>query len=139
MGGEFRFVFYPSHYERSVEFYRHRLGFRVTGGWDRAPGNRGVLFEAAGGIIEILEGPGDPQAPHEAGPPRGGWLAIEVDDVDGAFEQIRSRGVPMVEELEDKPWGLRQYACKDPEGHTWGFGQWIRDVAPEEWGATVGA
>ena len=26
MGGEFRFVFYPSDYERSVEFYRDELG-----------------------------------------------------------------------------------------------------------------
>jgi catechol 2,3-dioxygenase-like lactoylglutathione lyase family enzyme len=116
MGGEFRFVFYPGEYERSVEFYRDRLGLRVTGGWDRAPGDRGVLFEAAGGIIEILEDPGDPQAPHEAGPPRGGWIAIEVDDVDSAYEQANARGLAVEEGLEDKPWGHRAFAVRDPDG-----------------------
>jgi catechol 2,3-dioxygenase-like lactoylglutathione lyase family enzyme len=116
MGGEFRFVFYPSDYERSVEFYRDRLGLRVTGGWDRAPGDRGVLFEAAGGIIEILEGPGDPHAPHESGPPQGGWIAIEVDNVDHAYEQANARGLPIDEGLEDKPWGHRSFAVRDPDG-----------------------
>jgi catechol 2,3-dioxygenase-like lactoylglutathione lyase family enzyme len=116
MGGEFRFVFYPSNYERSLEFYRDELGLRVSGGWDRAPGDRGALLEAAGGIIEILEGPGDPHAPHEAGPPRGGWIAIEVDDVDRAYQQAAARGVAMDEGLEDKPWGHRSFAVRDPDG-----------------------
>src|SRR5437867_8739212 len=107
MGGEFRFVFYPGDYERSVEFYRDELGLRLVGGWDRGPGDRGALIGAAGGIVEIMEGPGDPQAPHEAGPPRGAWIAIEVDDVDLSFEQIRGRRVRIAEELEDKSWGHR--------------------------------
>ena len=116
MGGEFRFVFYPSDYERSVEFYRDELGLRVTGGWDRAPGDRGALLEAAGGIVELLEGPGADDAPHEAGPPRGAWIAIEVDDVDRAFEQLRARRMRIAEELDDKPWGHRSFAVRDPDG-----------------------
>ena len=116
MGGEFRFVFYPSDYERAVEFYRDELGLRMTGGWDRVPGDRGALFQAAGGIIEILERPGAGEAPHEAGPPRGGWLAIQVDDVDVAYDQVRFRGLAIEEGVEDKPWGHRSFAVRDPDG-----------------------
>ncbi len=116
MGGEFRFVFYPTDYERSVEFYRDELGLRLSGGWDRGPGDRGALIQAAGGIVEIMEGPGDPHAPHEAGPPHGSWIAIEVDDVDAAFDQVRARRIRIDEELEDKPWGHRSFAVRDPDG-----------------------
>jgi len=76
-------------------------------------------------FIELSDGP------HNAG------LLVIVDDVDDHYANAQAHGAEITEPLEDKPWGLRQYACKDPHGHTWGFGQWIRDVPPQEWGATL--
>jgi uncharacterized glyoxalase superfamily protein PhnB len=76
-------------------------------------------------FIELSDGP------HNAG------LLVIVDDVDDHYANAQARGAEITSPLEDKPWGLRQYACKDHAGHQWGFGQWIRDVPPEEWGATV--
>src|SRR5213083_44536 len=98
MGGEFRFVFYPTDYERTVAFYRDAIGLPVTGGWERGDGDRGTLFEAAGGIVEVLEAPGADDAPHESGPPSGGWISIEVKGVDVAYEQIRERAVQIAED-----------------------------------------
>jgi len=69
--------------------------------------------------------------------PQNAGLLVIVDDVDEHFANAKARGAEITSEPEDKPWGLRQYGCKDPDGHNWGFGQWIRDVPPEEWGATV--
>ena|SRR5438309_1223795 len=116
MSGEFRFVFYPSDYERAVEFYRDELGLSAVGGWDRGDGDRGILLQAASGIVELLEGPGAEDAPHEAGPPRGAWIAIEVENADGAYQNARGRGLAVEEGLEDKPWGHRSFAVRDPDG-----------------------
>jgi uncharacterized glyoxalase superfamily protein PhnB len=64
-------------------------------------------------------------------------LLVIVDDVDAHYANAKAKGAEIVTEPADRPWGLRQYSCRDIEGKTWGFGQWLRDVAPEEWGATV--
>jgi uncharacterized glyoxalase superfamily protein PhnB len=64
-------------------------------------------------------------------------LIVIVDDVDAHYERAKAAGAEITSAPEDKPWGLRQYACRDLEGHSWGFGQHIRDVAPSEWGAQL--
>ncbi len=40
-------------------------------------------------------------------------------------------------ELQDTPYGDRRYDAEDLEGHRWSFAQVLRELAPEEWGATV--
>ena len=72
-----------------------------------------------------------------------GWLSsafgtreVLVDDVDEHFERAREAGAKIVAEPEDKPWGLRQYRAEDPGGHRWEFSEHLRDVRPEDWGAT---
>ncbi len=52
--GQFRFAYFTSEFEATVAFYRDALGLRVIESWDRNPEDRGVLFGAASGIIEIL-------------------------------------------------------------------------------------
>jgi hypothetical protein len=64
-------------------------------------------------------------------------LHVFVDDVDAHFERARAAGATILSELEDTPFGDRHYRVEDIEGHRCMFGQRVRDVAPEEWGATV--
>lgn len=45
-------------------------------------------------------------------------LHFEVADVDGAAERLKSEGVEVVDGPEDKPWGWRVAAVRDPAGHT---------------------
>ena len=40
-------------------------------------------------------------------------------------------------EPEDQEYGDRRYTARDLEGHHWFFAQQVRQVDPEEWGATV--
>jgi uncharacterized glyoxalase superfamily protein PhnB len=40
-------------------------------------------------------------------------------------------------ELEDFPYGERQYTAIDLAGRRWVFSQSLRDVAPQDWGATT--
>jgi uncharacterized glyoxalase superfamily protein PhnB len=62
---------------------------------------------------------------------------VFVDDVDAHFERARAAGATILAEPEDTPFGERCYRVEDVEGHRWMFGQHVRDVAPEDWGATV--
>ena len=75
--------------------------------------------------------------------PRGAGVTVGihvyVDDVDAHHERARSAGAEIREEPSDQEYGDRRYTARDPEGHEWFFAQRVRDVAPEEWGATTTA
>jgi uncharacterized glyoxalase superfamily protein PhnB len=64
-------------------------------------------------------------------------LTVFVSDVDAHFERVKSTGAKIVEELNETAYGERQFAAEDLEGHRWLFSRHVRDVAPNEWGATV--
>ena len=64
-------------------------------------------------------------------------LTVFVEDVDAHFARARSAGAKIVEEVNETFYGERQYGVEDLEGHRWIFAQHVRDVRPEEWGATV--
>ncbi len=64
-------------------------------------------------------------------------LTIFVDDVDAHFAHARAVQVKIVEDLNETIYGERQYGAEDLDGHHWLFSRHVRDVSPEEWGATV--
>jgi uncharacterized glyoxalase superfamily protein PhnB len=61
---------------------------------------------------------------------------VYVDDVDEHFRRARDAGATILSEPTDQPYGDRRYDAADPEGHQWSFAQRVRELAPEEWGAT---
>ena len=90
------------------------------------------------GDSEIMLGhPG----PDYANPKRGDgvtvFVHVYVDDIDAHFEQAKAAGGEVLTVPADKPYGDRAYDVADPEGHRWTFAQHVRDVPPEEWGATT--
>jgi catechol 2,3-dioxygenase-like lactoylglutathione lyase family enzyme len=46
-------------------------------------------------------------------------ITIPVDDVDALCEQLRSRGVELLNGPMDRPWGPRTASFKDPAGYIW--------------------
>jgi uncharacterized glyoxalase superfamily protein PhnB len=40
-----------------------------------------------------------------------------VEDVDKVFDEHKSRGAKIVEEIVDRPWDARQYVIEDPNGY----------------------
>jgi uncharacterized glyoxalase superfamily protein PhnB len=62
---------------------------------------------------------------------------VYVDDVDAHYERAKAAGAEIVREPADQPYGDRRYDAKDPEGQLWSFAQRLRDVAPEDWGAST--
>jgi uncharacterized glyoxalase superfamily protein PhnB len=70
----------------------------------------------------------------------GAWtqsLTIFVDDVIAHYSHTKSKAVKIVEEPHETIYGEFQYAAEDLEGHLWLFSRHARDIAPEEWGATI--
>ena len=61
---------------------------------------------------------------------------VYVDDVEAHFRHAKEAGATIVAEPSDQPYGDRRYDAEDPEGVRWSFAQQVRDVPPEEWGAT---
>jgi catechol 2,3-dioxygenase-like lactoylglutathione lyase family enzyme len=50
-------------------------------------------------------------------------LYLESDDVAGAAATLKAKGVRLVKDVHDTPWGTREIALKDDQGHTLYFGQ----------------
>jgi uncharacterized glyoxalase superfamily protein PhnB len=47
---------------------------------------------------------------------------IAVDDADAHYERAKAAGAEMLREIEDTPYGSREYTARDLEGHVWSFG-----------------
>jgi uncharacterized glyoxalase superfamily protein PhnB len=61
---------------------------------------------------------------------------VYVDDVDAHCERARAAGATIHAEPADQAYGDRRYDAEDLEGHRWSFAQVLRELEPEEWGAT---
>ena len=77
--------------------------------------DQGVIghAEMAFGAGAIMLGPGDPAA-------QGVYVA--VDNPDAHYERAKAAGAEITRELEDTPYGSREYTCRDLDGHVWSFG-----------------
>ncbi len=47
---------------------------------------------------------------------KGVYLTIEVEEVDDVYQQFKNKGVAIVIEIRDEPWGDRHFAIVDPNG-----------------------
>jgi catechol 2,3-dioxygenase-like lactoylglutathione lyase family enzyme len=46
-------------------------------------------------------------------------FTITVEDVDASCEDLKKRGVVLLNGPMDRPWGIRTASFKDPGGHIW--------------------
>lgn len=119
--GEFRYVFYCARgrYAETVAFYRDTLGFPVVGGF-----THGTYIQCGTAFVEIIdpstETPLQRQLLHGATeyvPPRGGFLLVEVENLDDAHERLRHAQATVLVEPTDYPWRFRQLTALDPSGN----------------------
>lgn len=50
-----------------------------------------------------------------------------VTDIDSLYAEFRSRGASFAAEIGDRPWGLREFCVRAPEGHRIVFAQLIAE------------
>ena len=46
-------------------------------------------------------------------------FTLGVDDVDAMVDELKSRGVELLNGPMDRPWGIRTASFRDPGGHVW--------------------
>jgi catechol 2,3-dioxygenase-like lactoylglutathione lyase family enzyme len=46
-------------------------------------------------------------------------FTLDVDDVDAMCEDLKERGVDLLNGPMDRPWGIRTASFRDPGGHIW--------------------
>ncbi|HEX9333006.1 MAG TPA: VOC family protein [Anaerolineales bacterium] len=117
--GEFRFIYNSAKYDETVAFYRDDLQLPLLDSWDEGPEARGSVFQAVGGIIEVMEHPatqGSEWVVYPPDLPKGVSLAVEVDNVDEWYERARERKLPIKTELANFNWGQRGFAVFEPNG-----------------------
>jgi PhnB protein len=125
--------------DAALDFLSRAFGFEEV---LRYTGSEGYVNHAEMRLGEgsiMLGDPGDDyRSPKRLGQ-RTVDVYVYVDDVDALHERARTAGAEITAELADQEYGDRRFGAKDPEGHGWFFAAKIRDVAPEEWGATPAA
>jgi catechol 2,3-dioxygenase-like lactoylglutathione lyase family enzyme len=50
-------------------------------------------------------------------------LYFETDDAEATADGLKRNGVRLVKDVHDTPWGTKEFAIKDDQGHTLYFGQ----------------
>ena len=95
--------------ERAQQHYRDALGFQI--GW-LYPGKEigAVSRDDVAIFLRRRSQPFEP-AVH--------WVFAE--DVDAMHDELKSLGANIVEPLEVKPWGLRQFTVEDLDGNRFYF------------------
>jgi catechol 2,3-dioxygenase-like lactoylglutathione lyase family enzyme len=94
--------------EEALEWYRVHLGCRVA--WRNDERSFGAVYN---GTTEIFfnqtSEPGQSTA--------GSVLCIRVPDVDSVYAAARDAEAPIIAELADRPWQMREFEVRDPWGH----------------------
>jgi len=56
------------------------------------------------------------------GDPRSQSIYVAVEDADAHYARAKAAGAEIIRELEDTPYGSREYSARDLEGNVWSFG-----------------
>ncbi len=113
---EFRFSFYTQKYKESIAFYRDILKLPVVNNWNRGFNDSGYLFKAASGHIVVLQ-----SATKQVEPLIDSVLLIEVEDLDKQYDFCKEQGVEIVQEIQKREWGDRDFKIVDPNRLVLGF------------------
>ena len=102
-----------------VEFYTKKLGFAAAFTWGDPPTFAGVKLDNA----QIFLRKGTPD-------PKGCFVSFTVGDADALYEFHRSKGVEVVELIDDRPYGIRDYGVRDLHGYHLSFGHPLLNSGP---------
>ena len=100
----------------SAKFYVDMLGFQITSE------HEGWVFVAKDRCMIMLG-----QCPDDMHPSKLGchnyFAYLCVDDVDTYYDQVQAKGADLLSQVADKPWGMREFGIRTPDGHRLMIGQ----------------
>lgn len=98
-------------YDEAIAFYTEKLGFRLGFTFGTPVTFAGVNLDK----VQIFLQQGTPSAGSSS-------VYFVVGDADELFDFHRRNGVEIVEGLDDRDYGLRDYTVRDPSGYFLTFG-----------------
>lgn len=99
-------TFRVSDFQEAVSFYENILGLPKKSQWHNY-----AVFDLCG-IMLGLE-PGGERGVKKGAPD----IYLQVDNVDKAYRELKSKSVRFLTEPEDKSWGARTAKFADPDGN----------------------
>lgn len=99
----------------SAAYFKEKLGFELN---FTAPGWEFLTF----GDFKVMLGEcTDALWAHETGDHS--WFAHAlVENVDDVYAEVTERGAEILSKIENKPWGIREFSVRTPDGHRITFG-----------------
>lgn len=92
----------------TAEYYRDVLGFKID---DTFSGPEWSMLWADQCQLFLSLDPSTAATAH------GQQIAICVPGIDDMYDKHKTGGAKIVAEIENKPWGLREYIVEDPSGY----------------------
>lgn len=117
--GKFRFTYFTDKYKETCHFYTNKLGFNLEHSWDRNEEDKGALFSAGEGLIEIMHRPSDKEekiSGLDYRVPQGVFMCIQVWNVDTLYKKLKSLDIPFKQDIVDQSWGHRSFSIIEPNG-----------------------
>ena len=100
----------------AVEYYTGVLGMGID---FTAPG---WAFLSRGAFRLMLGECADAMPAHETGD-HSYFVYVTVEGIDELYEELVGNGATLTQKLADKPWGMREFGVRTPDGHRIMFGQ----------------
>ncbi len=105
----------------SIVFYRDVLGFALAQTFERDGATTTAVIQA--GEIRIVLNQDDGKLGWDRIKGQGIYIQLNVAsaaDVDAAAERIRAAGGTLIDQPADRPWGVRMFQFRDPDGFKMG-------------------
>ena len=105
--------------ESTRRFYEEVFGLPV-----KFQDDDSAVFEFGGTLVNLLKvsAAGELVDPAAVASPEAGarfQFTLGVEDVDATCEELKQRGVELLNGPVDRPWGVRTASFRDPAGHIW--------------------
>ena len=100
----------------AVDYYTRVLGLRID---FTAPG---WAFLSRGAFRLMLGECADAMPAHETGD-HSYVVYVTVEGIDELYGELVGAGATLTQKLADKPWGMREFGVRTPDGHRIMFGQ----------------
>ncbi|MFH8987235.1 VOC family protein [Streptomyces sp. NPDC017940] len=103
---------------------------------------RTAVFEDAGRVAHaqldwpegggVMFGSYDPAAAEWCTAPGTFSAYVVTAHVDDLYRRLTEAGVKVVRELQERPYGSREFSVADPEGNKWSFGTYAGEPRPDQ-------
>lgn len=104
---------------KSADFYKNKLGFKTL--WE----GEGWHFLIRDSVKIMLGECSDEQSASEIGD-HSYFAYFDVENIDALYNEYKVNDVRILSDIEDKPWGQREFSIRTPDGHRINFGERLK-------------